>query len=35
LRSICLSKAYPLVQGARALRDLMERKGTGKVVLLT
>jgi NADPH2:quinone reductase len=30
-----VSKAYPLAQAGRALRDLMDRKATGKVVLLT
>ena len=30
-----VSKQYPLAQGAQALRDMMERKVTGKVVLVT
>ena len=30
-----VSKAYPLSQGAQALRDMMDRRVTGKVVLLS
>jgi NADPH2:quinone reductase len=30
-----ISKTYPLAQAAQALRDMMERKVTGKVVLTT
>jgi NADPH2:quinone reductase len=30
-----VSKTYPLAQGARALEDLLARKVTGKVVIVT
>ena len=29
-----ITREYPLAQGAQALRDMMERKVTGKVVLM-